>query len=73
MQETRYSLLSETVSLVQQRLDDHASAMEMISRRLEALDNNFKGLQAVFEERLPAMQQQEGSVPQPGNNHEAEV
>ena len=52
VQETRYSLLSEMVSLVQQRMDDHAAAMEMISRRLEALDNNFKGLQAVFEERL---------------------
>ena len=47
VQETRYSLLSETVSSVQQRMDDHASTMEMISRRLEALDNNFKGLQAM--------------------------
>ena len=73
VQETRYSLLSEMVSLVQQRMDDHAAAMEMISRRLEALDNNFKGLQAVFEERLRAMQQQEGFVPQPGNNQETEV
>ena len=52
---------------------DHAAAMEMISRRLEALDNNFKGLQAVFEERLPGMQQQERSVPQSGNNQETEV
>nr|POF17157.1 putative disease resistance rpp13-like protein 3 [Quercus suber] len=73
VQETRYSLLSETVSSVQQRLDDHASTMEMISRRLEALDNNVKGLQAVFEERLPARQQHEGPVPQPGNNQETEV
>ena len=73
VQETRYSLLSETVSSVQQRMDDHASTMEMISRRLEALDNNFKGLQVMFEERLPAMQQQEGSIPQPGNNQEIEV
>nr|POE45320.1 hypothetical protein CFP56_31373 [Quercus suber] len=73
VQETRYSLLSETVSAVQQRLDDHASTMEMISRRLEALDNNFKGLQAVFEERLPARRQHEDSVPQPGNNQETEV
>ena len=47
--------------------------MEMITRRLEALDNNFKGLQAVFEERLPVVQQQEGSIPQLGNHHEAEV
>nr|POE44835.1 hypothetical protein CFP56_77229 [Quercus suber] len=73
VQETRYSLLSETVSSVQQRLDDHASTMEMISRRLEALDNNVKGLQAAFEERLPARQQHEGPVPQPGNNQETEV
>uniref|UniRef100_A0A7N2KR02 Uncharacterized protein n=1 Tax=Quercus lobata TaxID=97700 RepID=A0A7N2KR02_QUELO len=73
VQETRYSLLSETVSSVQQRMDDHASTMEMISRRLEALDNNFKGLQAMFEERLPAIQQHGGSVPQAGNNHETEV
>nr|POE95325.1 hypothetical protein CFP56_05684 [Quercus suber] len=73
VQETRYSLLSETVSLVQQMLDDHASTMEMITRRLEALDNNFRGLQAVFEERLPVVQQQEGSVPQPGNHHETEM
>ena len=73
VQETRCSLLSEMVSLVQQRMDDHATAMEMISRRLEALDNNFKGLQVMFEERLPAMQQQEGSIPQPGNNQEIEV
>ncbi|KAK7856347.1 hypothetical protein CFP56_023714 [Quercus suber] len=57
---------------VQQRLDDHASAMEMISQRLDALDNNFKGLQALFEERLPAVQQQEGSAPQPENHPEAE-
>ena len=63
VQETRYSLLSETVSSVLQRLDDHASTMEMISRRLEALDNNFMGLQAMFEERLLAIQQHEGSVP----------
>ena len=73
VQETRYSLLSETVSTVQQRLDDHASTMEMISRRMEALDNNFKGLQAAFEERIPARQQREGSVPEPGNNLETEV
>ena len=73
VQETRYSLLSETVSSMQQRMDDHASTMEMISRRLEALDNNFKGLQAMFEERLPAIQQHGGFVPQAGNNHETEV
>ncbi|KAK7852245.1 histone h2ax [Quercus suber] len=57
VQETRYSLLSDSVSLVQQRLDDHASTMEIISRRLEQLDSNFKGMQAMMEERLPAVQQ----------------
>ena len=50
--------------------------MEMISRRLEALDNNFRGLQVVFEERLPVVQQsdgpQEGLAPQP-NHPEAKV
>ena len=56
VQETRYSLLTETDSLVQQRFDDHASTKEMISRRLEALDNNFRRLQVVFEERLPVVQ-----------------
>ena len=56
VQETKYSLLSESVLLVQQRLDDHASAMELISRRLEQLDNNFRGMKDMFEERLPAMQ-----------------
>ena len=58
VQETRYSLLSDFVSLVQQRLDDHASTMEIISRRLEQLDSNFRGMQAMIEERLPALQQQ---------------
>ena len=57
VQETRYSLLSDSVSLVQQRLDDHASTMEVISRRLEQLDSNFRGMQAMIEERLPAVQQ----------------
>nr|POE94855.1 hypothetical protein CFP56_12710 [Quercus suber] len=57
VQETRYSLLSDSVSLVQQRLDDHASTMEIISRRLEQLDSNFKGMQSMMEERLPAVQQ----------------
>ena len=56
VQETKYSLLSESVLLVQQRLDDHASAMELISRRLEQLDNNFRGMKDMFEERLPVMQ-----------------
>ena len=28
--------------------------MEIISRRLEQLDNNFRGMQATIEERLPA-------------------
>ena len=56
VQETRYSFLSESVLLVQQRLDDHASAMEMISRRLEQLDNHFTGMKDMFEERLPAVQ-----------------
>ena len=66
VQETIYSLLSDSVLLVQQRLDDHASTMEIISRRLEQLDsnfrgrleqldNNFRGMQAMIEERLPAM------------------
>ena len=55
VQETRYSLLSDFVSLVQQRLDDHASTMEVISRRLEQLDSNFRGIQAMIEERLPAV------------------
>ena len=32
--------------------------MEIISRRLEQLDNNSRGMQAMIEERLPAMQQQ---------------
>ena len=52
-----------TVLLVQQRLDDHASTMEIISRRLEQLDNNFRGMQATIEERLPApaVQQQVNS------------
>ena len=71
VQETKYSLLSESVLLVQQRLDDHASAMELISRRLEQLDNNFRGMKDMFEERLPAMQwqdnQQEGPVHQQEN------
>jgi len=58
VQETRYSLLTDTISLVQQRLDDHASTMEIISRRLEQLDGNFRGLQAMIEERLPIVQQQ---------------
>ena len=77
VQETRYSLLSEIVSLVQQRLDDYASVMEMISRRLEALDNNFRGLQAMFEKRLPIVQQREGPqkghAPQLENHPQAEV
>nr|POF03254.1 hypothetical protein CFP56_55591 [Quercus suber] len=47
-----------------EKLDDHASTIETISRRLEALDNNFIGLQAVFEERLPVVQQWDG--PQEG-------
>ena len=71
VQETKYSLLSESVLLVQQSLDDHASAMELISRRLEQLDNNFRGMKDMFEERLPAMQwqdnQQEGPVHQQEN------
>ena len=58
VQETRYSLLSDSILLVQQRLDDHASTMEIISRRLEQLDSNFRGMQAMIEERLPAVQQQ---------------
>ena len=77
VQETRYSLLNETVTLVQQRLDDYASVMEMISRRLEALENSFSGLQAVFEERHPTVQQrdgpQKGPAPQPENHPQAEV
>ena len=56
MQETKYSLLSESVLLVQQRLDDHAFAMEMILGRLEQLDNNFRGMKDMFEERLPVVQ-----------------
>ena len=56
VQETRYSLLSDSILLVQQRLDDHASTMEIISRRLEQLDSNFKGMQAMIEERLLAVQ-----------------
>ena len=55
VQETKYSLLSESVLLVQQKLDDHASTMELISKRLEQLDNNFRGMKDMFEERLPAM------------------
>ena len=58
VQETRYSLLSDSILLVQQRLDDHASTMVIISRRLEQLDSNFRGMQAMIEERLPALQQQ---------------
>nr|POF16650.1 hypothetical protein CFP56_69301 [Quercus suber] len=57
VQETKYSLLSDSVSLVQQRLDDHAFTMEIISRRLEQLDSNFRGMQAMLEERLPTVQQ----------------
>ena len=58
VQETIYSLLSDSVLLVQQRLDDLASTMEIISRRLEQLDNNFRGMKAMIEDRLPAVQQQ---------------
>ena len=58
VQETIYSLLSDSVLLVQQRLDDLASTMEIISRRLEQLDNNFRGMKTMIEERLPAVQQQ---------------
>ncbi|KAK9988966.1 hypothetical protein SO802_029205 [Lithocarpus litseifolius] len=51
--------------------------MEMISRRLEALDNNFRGLQAVCEDTLPTVQQrdgpQEGPAPQLENHPKAEV
>lgn len=43
VQETRYSLLSDFVLLVQLRLDDHASTMKIISRTLEQLVNNFRG------------------------------
>ena len=56
VQETKYSLLSESVLLVQQKLDDHASTMELISKRLEQLDNNFRGMKDMFEERLPVVQ-----------------
>ena len=58
VQETIYSLLSDSVLLVQQRLDDLASTMEIFSRRLEQLDNNFRGMKTMIEERLPAVQQQ---------------
>ena len=69
VQETRYFLLSDFILLLQQRMGDHASTMEIISRRLEQLDNNFKGrleqldnnfrgMQAMIEERLPTVQQQ---------------
>ena len=56
VQETHYSLLSDSVSLVQQRLDDHATTMEMISRRLEQLDSSIKAMQVAMEGRLPAQQ-----------------
>ena len=58
VQETIYYLLSDSVLLVQQRLDDLASTMEIFSRRLEQLDNNFRGMKTMIEERLPAVQQQ---------------
>ncbi|XP_075650145.1 uncharacterized protein LOC142620705 [Castanea sativa] len=73
VQETRYSLLSDSVSLIEQRLDDHASTMEIISRRLEQLDTNFREMQAMMDERLPAVHQQvnqqEGPVHHPENHH----
>ena len=56
VQETHYSLLSDSVSLVQQRLDDHVTAVEMISRRLEQLDSSIKAMQVAMEGRLPAQQ-----------------
>ena len=46
--------------------------MEMISRRLEQLDNHFRGMKDMIEERLPAVQwqdnQQEGPVHQQENH-----
>ena len=68
VQETRYSLLSDYVSLVQQRLDDHVTAMEMISRWLEQLDSSMKAMQVAMEGRLPTQQpskqQQQEYLPQ---------
>ena len=61
--------MSDSISLVQQRLDDHASTVEITSRRLEQLDSNFRGrleqlddnfrgMQTMIEERLLVGQQQ---------------